>query len=151
MSSPAVAGIAALVLQADPSLTPAEVKELLMSTAREDVYTGVIPAEGSVRWGQGKVNAYRAVQQVLGITAVAELENGELRLWPNPTNDQLNIMLVAPTLNAAVELVDATGRTVLVSPTSGAAQITLDVAGLSPGVYAVHIAGSQRSLRFVKH
>ena len=151
MSSPAVAGIAALVLQADPSLTSAEVKELLMNTAREDVYTGVIPAEGSVRWGQGKVNAYRAVQQVLGITAVAELENGELLLWPNPTHDELNVVLIAPSLNAAVELVDATGRTVLVRPTSGAAQVTLDVAGLSPGVYALRIAGNSWSLRFVKH
>ncbi|MBK9417538.1 MAG: S8 family peptidase [Flavobacteriales bacterium] len=151
MSSPAVAGIAALVLQADPSLTSAEVKDILMSTAREDAYTGVIPEEGSVRWGQGKVNAYRAVRQALGITEVVEVQNDELMLWPNPAQDELNVLLLAPINNTIVELWDATGRRVMAHATSGSAQLVFDVAGLGPGVYTVRMGGVQRALRVVKY
>ncbi|MFM7726096.1 MAG: S8 family serine peptidase, partial [Flavobacteriales bacterium] len=40
MSSPCVAGIVALLLDANPFLTPAQVKEILMATARTDEFTG---------------------------------------------------------------------------------------------------------------
>ena len=46
MSGPAVAGIVALMLQANPELTIEEVREALQVTAREDDHTGVIPATG---------------------------------------------------------------------------------------------------------
>ncbi|HRF82342.1 MAG TPA: S8 family serine peptidase, partial [Flavobacteriales bacterium] len=65
MSSPAVAGIVALVLEADPTSTPLEVKDAIMRTARQDSHTGVIPVGGSNMWGAGKVNAYQAVREVL--------------------------------------------------------------------------------------
>ena len=56
MATPNVAGVAALLLQANPSLTPAQVKEELMNTA--DPLTG----EYSVfEEGAGQVNPYEAI------------------------------------------------------------------------------------------
>ncbi|OLS38982.1 peptidase S8 [Alkalihalophilus pseudofirmus] len=56
MATPHVAGIAALLLEANPSLTPSEVKEILQETA--------IPMPGYESWevGAGYVNAYDAVE-----------------------------------------------------------------------------------------
>lgn len=64
-SSPIVAGIVALMLQAKPTLTSDEVKQILQSTAIKDPFTGPL---NSNQWGAGKVNAYGALANVLGVT-----------------------------------------------------------------------------------
>ena len=95
MSSPAVAGIVALMLEANPELTVVEVREALKQTAREDDHTGEIPADGSTVWGWGKVNAVRAVQEVLGINGVKGPQVGAtytgFSIWPNPVGTVLHL------------------------------------------------------------
>ena len=69
MAAPMVTGVVALMLEANPYLSAAQVKEIIMQTARQDNYTGTIPTGGSPQWGAGKINAYAAVQlavQTLG-------------------------------------------------------------------------------------
>ncbi|UZU00084.1 S8 family peptidase [Chryseobacterium fluminis] len=58
MSSPGVAGAVALLLQANPALTAAQVKSRLMINARQDGATGAVP---NARWGAGKLDIYKAV------------------------------------------------------------------------------------------
>ena len=99
MSGPAVAGIVALMLEANPDLTVDEVRDALRLTARQDENTGDIPEAGSTVWGWGKVNAIRAVQEVLGINGVREaapLEGpaGVFQVWPNPVAEHLNVASV---------------------------------------------------------
>ena len=60
-SAPIVLGAVALMLQARPSLTGAEVRRILHTSARSDVFTGVVP---NVDWGYGKLDVYEAVWQV---------------------------------------------------------------------------------------
>lgn len=59
MAAPHVAGIVALMLEADPTLTGVEVKQILEETAK--------PMDGYANWetGAGYVDAYRAVKQVM--------------------------------------------------------------------------------------
>ena len=63
-STPKVAGIVALMLSANPNLTPAQIKQILRSTADD------IDAQGvDDKTGAGRVNAYEAVrvaQQMVG-------------------------------------------------------------------------------------
>src|SRR5688500_18800082 len=61
MSAPMVTGAVALLLEADPSLTPSEVKEILLENARNDNLTGDIGPEGNVRWGHGKLDIHEAI------------------------------------------------------------------------------------------
>lgn len=90
MASPCVTGIAALMLDANPNLTPQEVKDIIMLTAREDSYTGNIPDEGSLQWGMGKINAYAAVLLALS-TQVNEVNEGNhFMLYPNPSSGTLH-------------------------------------------------------------
>jgi len=64
MATPAVTGIVALMLQANPNLNPAEVKEILKKSANTDAYTGAVP---NVIWGNGKINALAALLETLNI------------------------------------------------------------------------------------
>ncbi len=59
-SSPIVLGAVALMLQAKPSLTGAQVRRILHSSARSDSFTGAVP---NADWGYGKLDVYEAVRQ----------------------------------------------------------------------------------------
>jgi len=63
MAAPCVAGIVALWLQADPTLSVADVKRLLKETAIQDEYT--MDEEGKAHFGNGKVNALGGLQAIL--------------------------------------------------------------------------------------
>jgi subtilisin family serine protease len=68
MSSPHVAGVVALMLDADPDLTVAELKEALYSTAKK--------IQGGKFDGNGRVDALAAVNHVLEPTVEDPVEDG---------------------------------------------------------------------------
>jgi minor extracellular serine protease Vpr len=88
MSCPAVTGIVALMLEADPTLTPDQVKVLMYNTAILDTFTGIIPSYGDFDWGFGKINAYAAVRATLSSAGIYHDENSLLNafVYPNPNN-----------------------------------------------------------------
>jgi subtilisin family serine protease len=71
VSSPIVAGIIALMLQAKPDLSTEEARQILKATAIKDKFTGPLSFPNNL-WGAGKVNAYGAIAQLLGINAVGK-------------------------------------------------------------------------------
>lgn len=152
MSSPVVAGIAALLLDADPTLTPEEVKEVIMATARTDQHTGVIPPGGSLRWGMGKVNAYRAITEALGIVSVPAPEARGIRLWPNPVEGRMQVAMPAPCASARIIISDMTGRVAGLEHVRGTDLLSFDASALAAGCYQVRIEadGARYTARFVK-
>jgi subtilisin family serine protease len=92
MSGPATAGVVALMLEANPWLSPSEVKKILFETARLDAHTGVLPQGGDLVWGNGKVNALAAVKM-----AEMFVHSPEVRLittidiYPNPFSDEIHL------------------------------------------------------------
>ncbi len=139
MSSPAVTGIVALILEADPTITPAEIRALLMQTARTDAQTGVIPVGGSTRWGRGKVNAYRAVVEALGLTGVQEREEAELLVWPVPATDVLNVSCTFESGLVTITVEDVTGRLVAMQGPVPVGLIQVDTRSWKAGVYTVRV------------
>ncbi|QJX47435.1 S8 family serine peptidase [Hymenobacter taeanensis] len=69
MATPHVAGIVALLLEAKPTLSPAQVKELLQSTATN------MPGRQSWEVGAGYVNAYAAVDKAFRSAAYGSAIN----------------------------------------------------------------------------
>lgn len=61
MATPHVAGVIALMLEANPNLTPAQVKDIIERTAAN--MTGRLPWEA----GAGHINAYAAVAEAAGV------------------------------------------------------------------------------------
>ncbi len=69
MAAPHVAGIAALVLDANPALSPLEVKQILQDTATN------MPGREPWEAGAGYVNAYAAVDRAFGAKPYGETLN----------------------------------------------------------------------------
>lgn len=92
MATPVATGTVALWLQADPELSPAEVRSIMKETATTDSYT----ASGNpIQWGAGKLNAQAGLIKILkgnnsAITDVIANENPVL-LFPNPTDGRFTV------------------------------------------------------------
>jgi len=144
MSAPATTGVVALMLEVDPTLTPADIRDILRQTARVDQNTGTIPTGGSTRWGYGKVNAYQSVIDVLGVVGVNENTVDRINVWPNPTSSELNILLNQRSGNVRLIVVDITGRVVHKESYNSTEVISLSTAEWSTGVYVIQIEQDQQ-------
>ena len=81
MSCPVVSGIIALWLQADPTLTLDDIKDILAHTSRNDEFTAVNP----VKWGYGKIDAAAGMAYINRPTVITEVPTDE----PSQTEDSL--------------------------------------------------------------
>ncbi|PHR29546.1 MAG: hypothetical protein COA38_11345 [Fluviicola sp.] len=136
MSSPVVAGVVALILDANPTLTPAQVKDIIIQTAREDNHTGVLPADGDEYWGHGKINAYHAVQLALGILGTVDIEQDlKWSVYPNPAAETITLSgLTSESINS-IKILDVNGAVVLEAESVH----LIPVSGLNAGMYFVRI------------
>lgn len=154
MSGPAVAGIAALMLEANPSLTPFEVRQTLKATAREDNHTGEIPEGGSPVWGWGKVNAIQAVMAALGIQSAPELPpsaHADIQVWPNPIQDEIRVSVGRAGSTCHWMALDLTGR--CMASGHGPSPLRIDASDLPAGalLLKVELAGGWvKTFRMVK-
>ncbi len=100
-ATPLVAGVAALVIAANPTLTAAQVRDILETTADkiEDhepdpqlgLTKGTYDADGHSDWfGYGKVNAGKAVRMALG--GIKTLEIRQVANLPIPDNDPAGVV-----------------------------------------------------------
>ena len=147
MASPMVAGVVALMLEANPYLSAAQVKEIIMQTARQDNYTGSIPSGGSPQWGAGKINAYAAVQ--LAVQTLGFLDSKpsiEWSVYPNPVQHYLHFTIVE--LPEFAEVIALDGKRYWVAIENG----KMTVQDLPTGTYYVrlHQNGRVQQAPFVK-
>lgn len=137
MSSPATAGVVALMLEANPNLYASTVKEILNNTAREDIRTGNLPETGDKRWGWGKVTATSAVQVAeQKFVSVEQLKKSAPVLFPNPTNGLLSLT-TQKVHTAEVHRLD--GRVVKKGMLGGEAKLNLGL--LAQGMYIIQFKG----------
>ena len=147
MSSPAAAGVVALMLEANPELTPGDVRTILEWTAREDEDTGALPEDGDHVWGHGKVTASRAVAAALDwVSGVAEwqVDLPALSVFPNPAVDDVWVTSKA-TRSGRWTLFNMQGQSVRSGMLTPWFKIALD--GLPDGMFmlAVETEGSHPS------
>jgi minor extracellular serine protease Vpr len=145
MSSPMVTGIVALMLQANPFLTPSQIKDIIKVTAREDNKTGDIPDTGSYRWGWGKINAWRAVKSAY--TGIYEVNSkSDFLIYPNPSSDNIYIMNETDKTPIIVSLFNVLGEKMIYKKIIINNQ--LNIHDLNCGVYVLEITqGQSRSIQ----
>lgn len=141
MSSPMVTGIVALMLEANPKLTPLKIKQILEETARSDYYTTSNLPNNS--WGWGKVSALEAVKKAVDLIGLEEIDdNLTFEIYPNPTKDVLNI-------NSSrnidlIEIFDLLGRKQI---SMKGTHKQIDLSPLNRGMYVLSISLDGKLLR----
>lgn len=149
MSGPAVAGVAALMLQANDYLTAEQIRDVIKETARLDVRTGEIGEEGTLNWGWGKINALAAVkvaEELPNFTSI-RIAPDHVKIYPNPTQQFVNIEGVDL---SSVKIFDMSGRLVL-HTTDASSQV--DVGRLNAGIYLIQMASTNNEAilhKFIK-
>lgn len=137
MSSPATAGVVALMLEANPDITAQQLKDMLKSTARQDNKTGVISWPGDYEWGMGKVTAHLAVAEAEKASNVKELSrDNRINIYPNPVHDQLFILWEDTSLSCHVRLYAIDGKMLL---EENLKTPVLDLSAYPKGIYVLNI------------
>ncbi len=152
MASPATSGIVALMLQANPNLTPTEIRTILAQTAIQDTFTGHLPIGGNNYWGPGKINAYRAVIEAAALsTSVTVIPGATLacNLFPNPNKGNFTLQYTSNLEdNLNVEVFDLDGQLMFKDEwkvAAGTNNKRLDISKLSSGVYLTRVSSAQGS------
>ena len=136
MSSPVVTGVVALWLQADPTLTPARIKEVIAATAKHPDTSLTYPNN---IYGHGDIDAYAGLLKILNATSVI----------PTLSTKQADITLSGRTLHiqgadvASVTVYSMTGQIIMQTTTTDG---TVQLPQLPSAVYAVQVNAKGRSL-----
>lgn len=144
MACPVVAGVVALMLEANPELDPETARRILRQTATTDEFTGQLPEEGDNTWGAGKVDAFAAVDEAGRLVGVSELafaaKSNGWALYPNPARERANLIQpVGEPMSAdvRVELVDLRGA--VAAEWHGLAENALDLSEVAAGAYVLRV------------
>lgn len=136
--APQLTGIVALMLEANPDLTPAEIKQIIQESCIEDSFTGSVP---NAQWGFGKLDAYVAIEAALNATSVKEESASKFSVFPNPVTDELRINWNGHEQAQRIEIRNTAGTLVEVLPFSNAINIDYLVAG----AYFIRIVSESES------
>jgi len=120
MSAPHASGAVALLLSIDESMTVADVRDVLTSTATADAFTGSTP---SPRWGWGKLNVADAVAAVRSaepppVDPPADPPAPEVGVAANPvaTEAVFEYALPEDTQSAELRVYNVAGQRVFAAP-----------------------------------
>lgn len=141
MASPQVAGVVALMLQQDATLTNLDIIDILHKTAVSDSFTKAVPNN---LYGWGKLDALAAVQASKGTTSVKTFSGTEtsISVYPNPVNNTLNILSYSiENKILKCELYDLQGKLVLYSTNNyNNSNFQLSTTQLKQGLYLLKIS-----------
>lgn len=150
MSSPAVTGVVALLLQANPDLSTDDIREIITTTARNDEKTGPLHASDSadIRWGWGKIDALQAINEAISRVGIRQAEEQRLplHLFPNPSNASVTVNTGCGE-SQTLQVYSVSGCRILEMPVS--TEASFDVSRWTPGVYIVRV-GSRTEKLIVK-
>lgn len=151
MSAPAVTGIVALMLQANPTISPRHIRDIICSTARNDIYTGELVARDSISdiWGWGKIDALRAVNEALAHVDIPDLDSNwlqhSLQVYPNPATSHI-FVTTGQHDTQLVQIYSINGSLIHQQPVT--MEATIDITSWPKGIYIVR-CGS-RTAKLVK-
>ena len=153
MATPMTTGIIALMLQANPTLGPERVKQILQDNARTDIYTGTIPPSGSNTWGWGKIDAQKSVQAAFNVQGIAWLGISGISAYPNPTIGIVNLKNNSSgSLSSAISVRNLSG--IIVKEAfhywNSGEVYQLDLSLLPEGTYIITLTGSNDVIASLK-
>lgn len=149
MSSPFVTGVVALWLQANPNLTPDDVKNIIQQTARHDDFTG---DEANNNYGYGKIDAFAGLQYILknNETGIADQHatEGMFRVVSDATAHTAQIYFDDAEGGVTLNVYNTLGQQVHSQEVTTNGQ-SVSISGLTPGIYVFKLQRGN-SVRTVK-
>ena len=136
MATPVVSGIIALMLEANPTLNYADVREILRRTAVKDEYMLAAPP---AKVGAGKVDAYAAVKAALNFSGIDDVKTRKAPLVRAVGANCYEVFV--PGANALNAVVYNIAGSQVDSRVATGNEATFDLSGLAPGIYVMHING----------
>lgn len=143
MSSPAVAGSIALMLQVDPSLEYSTAVDILRNTAFKDSFTGNIGSAGHNVWGWGKLDTYDAVSALIDLTSIHDKNDisRTIDIQPNPSTGAFYLggSLSEPTIMTISAMDGRQVYTEALLDHGGYTTVHIDVPDLRAGMYIIRL------------
>ncbi len=149
MSTPCAAGVIALWLQADPTLTPQRIREILKKTCKKVELDGEWPNNG---YGYGLMDAYAGIVEVIkGTTGIQQISSHQptaLTIRPAASGQVRLSFNQAPIKTLSVTVYSVSGTRLCqqtISPT-GATTYTVTVPQAKSGAYIVQVNSQETGL-----
>ena len=150
MASPVVTGVLATWLQARPTLTPEQVREIFAQSAKTDNYTGDIAGVGNNLWGYGKIDAYNGLVDCLELSGIEEVgAPTRPMVYPNPAAESCYFLLPSDDQQVTVALYSLNGAQVLnlyAGDVVAGEQRAVSLNGIAPGIYLMRITGEKNQI-----
>lgn len=140
MASPFVAGAIALWLQADPTLTPTKIREILSKTSINDdkyINTGdsIFPNN---TWGYGRIDVQRGLESILGVTGVKEVQADDAMFRIATDRAARTATFYFGNDKAQVTIYNTLGQAVLATELHSSGQV-VDLSSLGHGTYIIRL------------
>ena len=135
MSSPVVGGIIALWLEANPNLSPDDIRDIFAVTCKHTDDTMQYPNNV---WGHGEINAYLGLCHILGIDGIEGVENEATSYILIPCENGFKIKFSNPLTDDVITDVFGTDASLQHSCIASAG-ITEHTISVKPGVYVVRV------------
>lgn len=145
MATPIVAGSVATWLQADPTLTVGEIKNLINRTAVNDEYTASTGTKA--QWGAGKFNALAGLREIL-VAGVSDISLDRDDIIVMPATDGYSV--TAPNATSVSLRLYSIGGVSVASADADGQEARISTAGLAPGVYILNVNGAHSRRVLVK-
>ena len=142
MSAPAVAGTIALWLQADPTLTVSQVKDIIANSSRLPDATLSYPNNV---YGQGEIDAYRGLLYMLGLTGIRDISQHQ-PAGVRFSVDGKVLKIIGDLKSPTVRVYATDGKLVYTGSlqNNAAGQATVSLRHLPGGIYAVQLNTGDR-------
>ncbi len=139
-ATPLVSGLSALLLAQDPTRTPADIRNIIRSTAEDQVGNTIEDTPGfDIYFGYGRINAHQALLQQT--TSIDELNIGGqgFSIFPNPATSYL---VISGNLNdGRVQLLNTMGSVIFEQKTTSEQNLAeIDISKFPKGVYIVQVS-----------
>lgn len=152
MATPAVTGIIALWLEANPKLTYENILDIMKTTGRRDSHVGTVDTNNwNATWGFGKIDAYNGLKKALemkGQSGIEETLNSEAPVTIQKNHNEWRVLFNNNESFATLQVFNTNGQLVsseyVDAPRCGTERV-VNLSNFAPGVYLFKVSTTASS------